>query len=346
MTTKPLLNILSRIHTSQASSLYRSTNAILNGARAHQMHTWSKSVPPMMNACSLMQTGSPLVIHRNFPKVVPKEYSFRLLTTNSSTDGDTSDRRYKWIDEEARQLIARAYSRHKALADNSKSFPPSLSVKDLEAAGVPYHFEPQDFVDRCALRLMKVLRVFVHSFFREKYDHHAVCLETVAAVPGIVGGFHRHLRSLRRMKRDHGWISVLQEEAENERMHLLIFMQVCKPTVLERGLVIFAQGLYLSFYSSLYLVSSRAAHRLTGYLEEEAHRAYTDYLAGIDSGKLPNKEAPEIAKNYYHLPDDARIRDVVLHVRADEAMHRDVNHHFGDKYGEGDTDTAANVYDK
>lgn len=135
----------------------------------------------------------------------------------------------------------------------------------------------------------------------------------------------------------------MQEEAENERMHLLIFMQVCHPSRMERTLVVCAQGLYLLFYSTLYLVNSRAAHRLTGYLEEEAHRAYTDYLSSIDSGKLPNKPAPDIAKKYYHLADDALIRDVILHVRADEAMHRDVNHHFGNKYGAGDTDSPSGV---
>lgn len=136
---------------------------------------------------------------------------------------------------------------------------------------------------------------------------------------------------------------MLQEEAENERMHLLIFMKVCRPSFLERSLVRVAQGLYLTFYSALYLTHQRAAHRLTGYLEEEAHRAYTDYLSSIDSGKLKNYPAPLIARNYYRLPEDARIRDVILHVRADEAMHRDVNHHFGNKYGAGDTDTPVSI---
>lgn len=106
--------------------------------------------------------------------------------------------------QEARELIQKAYARHHALADKSKAFPPSLSVPDLELIGTPYHYPPADFVDSVALNLMKFLRRFVHAFFREKYDHHAVCLETVAAVPGLVGSFHRHLRSLRRMQRDHG----------------------------------------------------------------------------------------------------------------------------------------------
>ena len=239
--------------------------------------------------------------------------------------------------EEAEQLIAKAYNRHKALNDTSLSFPPALSLKDridLEKLQKPIHFEPQDWVDRMALNLMRFLRVFTHAFFRKKYDHHAVVLETVAAVPGIVGAFHRHLRSLRRMERDHGWINPLQEEAENERMHLLIWMQVTKPSKLERFLVLGAQAAYLGFYSALYFVSPRGAHRLVGYLEEEAHLAYSDFLRAIDSGEIPNKPAPLIAKKYYRLPDDATIRDVVLCVRADECMHRDFNHMLSNKYKE------------
>mmetsp|Transcript_29397 Transcript_29397/g.113823 ORF Transcript_29397/g.113823 Transcript_29397/m.113823 type:complete len:206 (+) Transcript_29397:660-1277(+) len=143
---------------------------------------------------------------------------------------------------------------------------------------------------------------------------------------------HRHLRSLRRMERDHGWINPLLEEAENERMHLLIWMQVTKPSMLERGLVITAQGCYVLFYMGLYLISPSASHRLVGYLEEEAHLAYSDYLRALDANEIENRPAPMIAKEYYHLPDNATIRDVVLHVRADECMHRDFNHMLSNKY--------------
>ena len=47
----------------------------------------------------------------------------------------------------------------------------------------------------------------------------AEALPPVAAgVPGMVAGMLRHLHSLRRMERDHGWIHTMLEEAENERM--------------------------------------------------------------------------------------------------------------------------------
>jgi hypothetical protein len=174
---------------------------------------------------------------------------------------------YGWIDAEAEDLIARAYKRHRAIASTGISFPPSLSTSDLEAIGKPTHYPPADAFDRLAYGLMRFMRRFVHAFFREKYDHHAVTLETVAAIPGQVAAFHRHLRSLRRMDRDHGWIGPLLEEAENERMHLLIWLKVCQPTALERSVVVAAQLLYTAFYTSLYFLHPRSCHRLTGYLE-------------------------------------------------------------------------------
>lgn len=267
-------------------------------------------------------------------------------TTPEDDGGDLTARRkngkrvYHWVSEEAEELIARAYQRHKALADTNASFPPSLNLLDLEKLEEPYHFKPRDWIDRLALRSMRFMRVFTHLFFREKYDHHAVVLETVAAVPGIVASAARHLRSLRKMKNDNGWINPLQEEAENERMHLLIWMQVTKPTFLERGLVMVAQGVYLHFYIALYLLSPRAAHRFVGYLEEEAHAAYTDYLRAIDNSAIPNGPAPDIARRYYHLDDSSTIRDVVLHVRADECMHRDFNHMLGEKLYRREVDST------
>merc|ERR1719232_817804 len=225
------------------------------------------------------------------------------------------NRRYHWIEPEAERLIARAYARHKALANTDKSFPPSLSVVDLESPhfAKQQHYEAKTTGDRVAKKIVEYAEKLMHLFFREKYDHHAVTLETVAAVPGIVGAAHRHLRSLRCMKRDHGWINPLQEEAENERLHLLIWMQHTKPTRLERAFVMMAQGVYVLAYSVLMYLSPRTAHRTVGYLEECAQRAYTDYLAAVDSGAIPNVPAGEIAKRYYRLPDDATLRDVILH---------------------------------
>ncbi|RMX66265.1 hypothetical protein KXD40_008380 [Peronospora effusa] len=156
-------------------------------------------------------------------------------------------------------------------------------------------------------------------------------LESVAGVPGMVGGMLRHLRSLRMFKRDYGWIHTLLEEAENERMHLLIFMNLKQPNYFFRALVVGAQGVFFNAFFLTYLVSPKICHRFVGYLEEEAVKTYTYLLKDIEDGYLDawkQKKAPLIAQTYYKLPKDASVYDMVKCIRADECHHRDVNHTF------------------
>ena len=200
-----------------------------------------------------------------------------------------------------------------------------------DTAPLERHYAPKDFSDRVAYAFTRFLRLFADVFFARRYGHRAVVLETVAAVPGMVGGTLQHLRSLRRMEDDRGWIHTLLEEAENERMHLLTFMHIARPSGVERLLILLAQGVFYNFYFLLYLVSPRTAHRVTGYFEEEAVFSYTEYLAGVDDGTHANVPAPRIAIDYWKLAPDARLREVIVAVRADEAHHRDVNHRFADE---------------
>jgi ubiquinol oxidase len=108
----------------------------------------------------------------------------------------------------------------------------------------------------------------------------------------------------------------------------MTFIEVAKPTLFERFVIVSVQWVFYLFFFALYLVSSKTAHRVVGYFEEEAVISYTHYLAEIDEGRSPNVAAPGIAIRYWNLPADATLRDVVIVVRADEAHHRDVNHGF------------------
>ena len=192
------------------------------------------------------------------------------------------------------------------------------------------HHKPQDLSDKIAFAFTKFLRFLADTFFKKKYGHRAVVLETVAAVPGMVAGMLLHLKSLRKMQDDKGWIKILLDEAANERMHLMTFIKIAKPTFIERLIIMVAQFIFILMYLFIYLISQKTAHRIVGYFEEEAVISYTEYLNEIEEGKIENIKAPEIAINYWNLPLNSRLKDVVKVIRDDEAGHRDVNHSFAD----------------
>lgn len=121
-----------------------------------------------------------------------------------------------------------------------------------------------------------------------------------------------------------------EKASYNERMHLLIFLKMAEPGFFMRLMVLGAQGVFFNGFFFAYLLSPRTCHRFVGYLEEEATLTYTREIEDIDNGRLPKwaqMQAPEIAIEYYNMPEDRRsMRDLLLYIRADEAKHREVNH--------------------
>ena len=195
------------------------------------------------------------------------------------------------------------------------------------------HYKPVNISDKIARLFTKSMRFFADTFFQKRYGHRAVVLETVAGVPGMVAGMWTHLTSLRKMQTGYGpKIRTLLSEAENERMHLMTFIAIAKPNAFERMLVLLVQAVFWNFFFVIYVFFPRTAHRIVGYFEEEAVYSYTEYLKEIDDGKIENIDAPKIASEYWNLPQNAKLRDVVIAVREDEAHHRDTNHQFANEY--------------
>ena len=187
--------------------------------------------------------------------------------------------------------------------------------------------------DWFARSMTAFFRFFADAFFASRYGHRAVVLETVAGVPGMVAGMWVHLKSLRQAKTGYGpLIRELLAEAENERMHLMFFIDSAQPSWLERALILFAQLVFMAYYFVLYVVSPKTAHRMIHYFEEEAVNSYTAYLAQIEAGEIENCPAPRLAIDYYDLPADAKLSDMILRVRADEQGHADANLTFSEGY--------------
>jgi len=231
------------------------------------------------------------------------------------------------------------------LSKESKEVPefhlehPIWSSEEVSSVRIT-HLDPNGTVDRLAYGAVWFLRRSFDLFSgykrgpmtADKWLNRIIFLETIAGVPGFVGGMVRHLNSLRRMKRDHGWIHTLLEEAENERMHLMTAMALKNPGFFFRWAVLFSQGVFVNFFFVAYLWSPRFCHRFVGYLEEEAVKTYTGLLEAIEQDQVPEwkmMKAPEISIKYWKLPQEALWKDVILAIRADEAHHRNVNHTFG-----------------
>ena len=177
-----------------------------------------------------------------------------------------------------------------------------------------------------ALSMTKFFRFTADTFFRKKYGQRALVLETVAGVPGMVGGMLTHLYSLRSLKKGNGHkIHALLAEAENERKHLMFFMEVVHPTNLERGIIVLSQFVFWHYYLVMYLIAPRTAHLMIHYFEEEAVRSYTNYLDEIRKGNIEDVPAPNIAIEYYNMLPDARLSDMIKYVREDERKHSKLN---------------------
>lgn len=233
---------------------------------------------------------------------------------------------------------------------------PVYTQQQMEAIKIA-HRDAKTFGDKLALNTVRFMRYMMDLATGYKHDPELargedskkgrpvtymternwlvrfIFLESVAGVPGMVAGMLRHLRSMRRMKRDNGWIETLLEESYNERMHLLTFLKMAEPGWLMKVLVLGAQGVFFNSLFISYLLSPKIVHRLVGYIEEEAVITYTRVIQDIDAGKLPmfeKMQAPDIAIQYWDMPEGHRsMRDLLLYIRADESKHREVNHTLG-----------------
>jgi hypothetical protein len=151
------------------------------------------------------------------------------------------------------------------------------SNDELDKVSIEKH-EPVTVSDHLMKSIMNVL---YHGFnFVTGYDPvdpsprsvawRLIILESFAGVPGFVAAGFRHFYSLRTLKRDHGAIYTFLEEAENERMHLLVCLKMFEASPITRALCVAAQFGMTPFLALTYAVHPGSMHRFVGYLEETA----------------------------------------------------------------------------
>jgi len=156
-----------------------------------------------------------------------------------------------------------------------------------------------------------------------------ICLyESIGNLPGSMFAMVRHLKAIRHIRRDYGWIHSMLLEADNERVHLLLSLNLYKPGIFFRYFTIVKEFLFGNFLFLAYLISPEYCHRFAGYLEEAALTLYTQLMQDLDKKRLPifERECLPFAREYYQLSNNAKWSDVFMNIRCDEAYHRDVHH--------------------
>jgi ubiquinol oxidase len=212
---------------------------------------------------------------------------------------------------------------------------PLEAMLTIDKTDLSRHHVPRSLSDRIAYRLVGMVRFVAGGLFGRRYRHRTIVLETIAAVPGMVAATLLHLKCLRLMIDDRGWIRTLLNEAETQRVHLMVFVAIDRPNLFERSLVLLTQGIFYNAHFLIYLFSPRTAHRIAGYFAEDAVRGYGQYLDEIQNGRQENPSAPALAISYWNLPPEARLSDVIGAIQEDEAIHRDINHSFADALAGG-----------
>lgn len=201
-------------------------------------------------------------------------------------------------------------------------------------------YQPQTMSDHFVVNVMRTLYHTFNFITGYKEDNpttrsiewRLIVLESFAGVPGFLAAAFRHFYSLRTLKKNEPFIFTLLEEANNERMHLLVCLKQFNAGMFTRFLVMGAQFTMVPFLMALYAVYPPAMHRFVGHLEETAVHTYANIIKSIETpGTHLNKDwvdlpAPQMAIDYWMLPKDADWLLVMKHVLADEAHHRDVNH--------------------
>lgn len=135
------------------------------------------------------------------PSTISSTNNLSFFTRSSQSAEKNSDKNEKLAEENiTKEDIERLIAQHKVKmlsmpvrSEFLKKTP--LTTKDLESIDIHvYHRKPEKISDYVAYFSVKFLRFFADAFFRRRYIHRAIVLETVAGVPGMVAGMLCHMK--------------------------------------------------------------------------------------------------------------------------------------------------------
>jgi len=99
----------------------------------------------------------------------------------------------------------------------------------------------------------------------KKVFRRLILFESLAVTPAMIAANYLHFKGVRSSKNYGDWINTLLGEAENEKIHLMTFLELYKPTFKNRLEAKIYHYLYRLYFATLYRISPRIAHKVIGY---------------------------------------------------------------------------------
>ena len=218
-------------------------------------------------------------------RVSTKKHPLRTKDTYLAREREMSDKmgrqqNHIWTADELQKALATAHDRHQPTELSDKLMYGIMYYGMRVFVRPPTHFSHMSHPTFSHISpFILVFQGMYHPFnLLTGYRHNdpspraiewrLIVLESFAGVPGFVAAGMRHFRSLRVLQRDYGWIHTLLEEAENERMHLLVCLKMFDAGPVTRLMCVGAQLLMTPFLMGVYILKPKAMHRFVGYLEQ------------------------------------------------------------------------------
>ena len=190
------------------------------------------------------------------------------------------------------------------------------TIAELESAELT-HVVPSRVSDHVAINSVKALRWFSDKVFRERYIHRSLMLIGIASAPPLAVSITEHFRSLWKGKPPSA-LRVAMGEAENHRMHYAVICEIAPPTIIDRIVMTILQIVQFFFFFVISAISPRLAHRMMGYLSEEATVMLTHMVNDIDVGKVIDVDAPALAVDYWGMQGNrSYVKEVIDQIASE-----------------------------
>lgn len=181
-------------------------------------------------------------------------------------------------------------------------------------------FNPMWLVDSEMLNMGSFFSNYDETIFFRR----GLLLTGVAWCSPLAMAFAYHLRGIFTNTDNVEMVQSLLGEYQSHRTHYFSFVQVLKPSIFTRLLLLIAQAVIVPFVFFTCLIYPPVAHSTAAFAASYGMELYTNAIKEMEKGQMPEVaklHAPPISQWMYGLPPNTSFYDALTNFRADDAWH-------------------------